>query len=289
MSEKVNAVLGYVHGYRWNDISGFVQSLRRTGYSGEICLICSAVAPDELEKFRAHGVRVEASPYACRKFKNSWAKSWRVLRYFPPLVRRLALPHLAQVTILRFLLYEQHFLREGSRYRRVLLSDVRDVWFQADPFQVDLGAGVHAFSEAAGRTIESEEINLRWIRHAFNTDVQRWLGKEPILCSGTIIASADSLPGFLSHFRQCFYLARRIRSGGIDQGVFNYAVRTCREPHVTIHNNGEATVLTMGIMPESDIRCDAIGRVVRPDGTVIPVLHQFDRHPQIAARLLAGC
>lgn len=285
MMPTTDAVWGYVHGYRWEEVAGFVHSLRHSRFAGEIRFFCSGVAPAELEKFRHHGVHVEHSPYRRRRIKNPWSKSWPLLRLLPRPIRRLALRRVSQVMILRHLLYLRCLLQEGARYRAVMLSDVRDVLFQADPFQAWPGPGLHVFEEAAGRTIGSEASNLHWARQAFGPNTLEWLLKETILCSGTILGSVPSLIGFLEHFLQCFDHARRIRSAGIDQGVFNYAVRTWRRPDLTIHANGQAAVLTMGIMPRADIRRDLAGRVVRGDGTVIPVLHQFDRHPDLAAEL----
>jgi hypothetical protein len=285
MQPATNAVWGYVHGYRWADVAGFVRSLRRTGFAGEIRFFCSGVAEEELERFRRAGVRVEHSPYRHRRIKNRWAKAWPLLRLLPARARLGALARVAQVVILRHLLYHRRLLAEGHRYRSVLLADVRDVWFQADPFQAGLGPGIHVFEEEAGRTIGSEPSNSYWVRQAFDDATLQWLLAEPILCSGTILGTAPALAGFLGHFLDCFNHARRIKAAGIDQGVFNYAARTYKGAGLTAHRNGESVVLTMGIMARKDIPCDAAGRVVRPDGSVIPVLHQYDRHPDMAEKL----
>jgi hypothetical protein len=284
MQPVTDAVWGYVHGYRWADVAGFVRSLRRTGFTGEILFFCSGVAEEELEQFRRAGVRVEPSPYRHRRIKKRWAKAWPLLRRLPAGARRGALARIAQVMVLRHLLYHRRLLAEGHRYRSVLLADVRDVWFQADPFQASLGPGVHVFEEAAGRTIGSEPSNSYWARQAFDDATLQWLLAEPILCSGTILGTAPALAGFLGHFLDCFNRARRIIAAGIDQGVFNYAARTYKGSDLTTHRNGESAVLTMGIMGRGEIHCDAAGRIVRADGSVIPVLHQYDRHPDLAGK-----
>jgi hypothetical protein len=285
MKQTTDAVWGYVHGYCWEDVAGFVRSLRRTGFPGEIRFFCSAVAEEELEQFRAAGVQVEHSPYRHLRLKKRWAKAWPLLRRLPARARRGALARIAQVMILRHLLYHRRLLAEGHRYHSVLLTDVRDVWFQADPFAAELAPGVHVFEEAVGRTIGSEPYNANWVRQAFEGPTLQRLLAEPILCAGTILGTTPALAGFLGHFLDCFSHARQIHPSGMDQGVFNCAARTYQGTDLFTHSNGESAVLTMGIMSQADVQRDAAGRIVRADGSVIPVLHQFDRHPELLAQL----
>ena len=56
---------------------------------------------------------------------------------------------------LRFLMYYD-FLLEHPKYERVMMTDVRDVWFQQDPFTwMEGDKGLSCFEEAGGRTKEN--------------------------------------------------------------------------------------------------------------------------------------
>lgn len=64
----------------------------------------------------------------------------------------------------------------------------------------------------------------------------------------------------------------------LDQAVHNYLLWSSRIAGQTVEN-GTGPVLTMA-MPSERVAYDRLGRVVRTDGSVIPILHQYDRIPE---------
>src|SRR5205823_6315721 len=68
---------------------------------------------------------------------------------------------------------------------------------------------------------------------------------------------------------------------GQDQGIHNYLIWSDLLPNLHVHDNGTGSVLTMGVMKPQEIHLNAEQEVVLDDGRVAPVLHQYDRHPQI--------
>jgi protein involved in polysaccharide export with SLBB domain len=78
------------------------------------------------------------------------------------------------------------------------------------------------------------------------------------------------------------------RIAGGDQGIHNYLLIQKRLPGVTVHPNRHAPVLTMGVMNPGEVRFNAADEVLNENGEVAPVLHQYDRLPEVKQRLLAG-
>lgn len=277
---KHDLVIGYNHGYTWEKIEPFARSLRDTGFDGDISLFTSGVAADAVAEIESRGVKVLSSP--CRNLAGSerWLNFWKALRVAPVLCRLRILQCIAPVGVRRFLLYEKHLATYAAQYRRAFLTDVRDVVFQKNPFETKLPRGVHAFEEDGRHTVATRPINAGWVREAFGADGLHRLGPLPILCAGTILGDVPELISFLRHFAWTCAKSRYLKSAGIDQGIYNMAVRTYPGPAIHLHANG-GVVLTMAIMPASDILVDEQGHVLGADGRIIPVLHQFDRHPQL--------
>lgn len=281
---KRDLVLGYNHGYSWPKLAPFVNSLRATGFAGDIGIFTSGVAVETLREIRAHGVMILESPCKKMAVRTKTSPLWKYLRFAPAGLHPLLLQSISEIGTLRFFLYEQYVSENLSSYRQVLLSDLRDVAFQANPFAHPV-PGVQVFAEDGRHTIATRPINAAWIREAFGEAVLQELGHLPVLCAGTILGEAAAMSAFLGHLCRTFARTRSVRSAGIDQGVFNVAVRTWQPAGLQVHQNGTAAVLTMGIMDRADILVNPLGRVTRPDGAAIPVLHQFDRHPELCRKI----
>lgn len=276
-------VLGYIHGYQWETIAPFVNSLRDSGFSGGICLFASGIDRKTKTTIQTRGIKVLDSHFRKSSFRKWMAKRWGVLKTVPFPIRRRILKLIMDIVMLRYFLYEEYLSRHGENYRYVLLSDIRDVIFQNNPFTNIACGGVHFFEEAVGRTIASEPYNSGWMRALFGERVFLEFAEKPIICAGTILGESRALAAFLSHLIRILATVRVFQSHG-DQATINVAVRRYKNDEIYIHKNGESTVLTMGIMPLSDICLDDRGQIVCPDGRVIPVLHQYDRHPSVCRK-----
>jgi hypothetical protein len=63
---------------------------------------------------------------------------------------------------------------------------------------------------------------------------------------------------------------------GLDQAVHNYVLHEERVPGARLPPNGAGVVSTLGIVPEA-----RVGKLLSA-----PILHQYDRHRDLAAALL---
>ena len=181
--------------------------------------------------------------------------------------------------------YGRAYLAEcGRGYERVMLADIRDILFQADPFAFEMPEGLSVFMEDPGRTIGTCPFNAEWMRHGFGKAVLKELHDKPFFCAGTVFGTAAAM---LSYFDQVLpiYYARKTRKT-IDQGTFNYVIY--KQPPKLLHcfDNDAGPVLTMSNMDARRFRFNAQGRLVNSAGRIFNTLHHYDRHPELARQLV---
>jgi len=196
--------------------------------------------------------------------------------------RDLELP-LEGLQALRFGLYLDYIRLRCSDADLVLLSDIRDVLFQRDPFD-GVRPGLHLYLEPERVIIGSDPFNSRWIRNLYGRRTVAALADKIVSCSGTVLGSARDIKRYLSAMSH--EIGRHSRPmGSHDQGVHNYLLYTGQLEPAEIHQNGISDVLTMGL--ERNIRTDTDGTVLNNDGSIPGIVHQYDRHPELREALHA--
>lgn len=287
-SDSQNAILAFVHRYSRRQLHPMVESLRRTGYSGRLVFFHSQVAPEELAYWRTLGIETVPSGFRLSRFRESMRKKWWAVQWLPFVLRQAIFRELCAMLVYRYYDYLGFLEREGGRLKLAMLTDVRDVLFQAKPFIPEVAGGIHAFEEDRCHTMGSEPFNRHWLEYSFSRRLADSVRNEPILCAGTVVGDAQSMVDLLQHILAVATTIRRLgsRQSGGDQVVFNVALRKSECPPVQIHRNGERAVLTAGIMAPEKIQFSPDGWIVNQAHEVIPVLHQLDRHSQLNERVL---
>jgi hypothetical protein len=257
-------VMGLATNYTTRELGPFVRSLRATGYDGDVVLWTLDVDPATAAFLHANRIMRE----------NFWEGQ------FLPMTPTLS----------RFFCYYRflHALdRAGRPYRRVFISDVRDVVFQANPFDTAMPKGLVAFLEEPSQTIGSCQYNARWIREAFGKTILKQIGGERISCCGTLLGSWQGILNYLLMMQLCTYeIAPHSRFiFGIDQGIHNYLLCTGRLDRVAFDENAKH-VWSLHYVPGTDIFVTPQQRIADGKGHVSAVVHQYDRHP-ILAKLVA--
>ncbi|MEG4232653.1 hypothetical protein QUA40_11150 [Microcoleus sp. Pol11C3] len=167
------------------------------------------------------------------------------------------------------------FLKVNSSYRMVMTSDVRDVVFQASPFDDLDSSKLHVFEEAGiyfGAPTK-ENIDSEWLSAIYGKKtLEEMLGK-PILCAGTILGGNH----LMMQLSELMVLeAQRHRRKPIDQPMFNKVINYQFPSNQTVkHNLKSGAVLTLCGDHEGDweIHDDK----VMVDDRLVPVIHMYDR------------
>jgi len=292
MPSARDVVLGAADGYGWEQLRPFVESLRATGYDGEVTLFgrLSAATHERLARERVDVVPVRRLQFTVRgKVWHAYnSRTTRLRWHAQPLhrhvVRAVTLNRprprdrltaaLSNIDVARYFWYRDYLRAARHRYRNVMLTDVRDVVFLGDPFGFDVGGTANFFLEDDGRTLDSQTNNRGWIVGAYGRDAFQAIHDRPISCAGVTIGTADSVLAYLeATTAELVLLARQFR--GIDQGIHNYVVHTDRVRGRLVPNS-EGPVLTVGIMDGA-----AAADLLRRRAAEIRVVHQYDRHPEV--------
>lgn len=278
MSEKPNLVLGAVDNYGFHEIAPFLVSLQRTTFDGHVCL------------FAGPGT----SAATVRRVRERNVEVVRFSARFPflphPLPADVKEPRgPVHICNARYFLYYDYLQRFGDRFSNVLITDVRDVFFQRDPFDFAIRDSVHVAMENPAIPIGKCPWTAPWIATAFGEDTLRKLEDKPMSCSGTTLAPVESMKRYLKAMLEEIAAMERA-DAYLDQAAHNRLLHSGKLAPMTLLENFDGPILTVGSEPKYALN-DA-GELINRDGSIVALVHQYDRHPELAgivrARTRAG-
>jgi hypothetical protein len=298
-----NLILGLAEGFDWEQLRPFVESLRQTSFDGELHFFVARTDKRTVEILERKGVVLH--PYRLLRFERDGRvfhaydpplrrlRSSRITPLYPPVIRRLgalsgdplggsariaaplSIPYVA-----RYFRFYGFLTSSGDRYSNVMLTDVRDVFFQRDPFEFDIGDGASFFLEDDRHTLGSERYDREWLLAAYGEQALQELGDRLISCSGITIARREAMLAYLRVMTDELLRLPR-QTVGIDQGVHNYVIHKGLVRHARLFRNGEGPVFTVGLAPHDEI--DVVLDEGRLDANVV---HQYQHHARLAETLL---
>lgn len=259
-------VMGLAAHYGAAELAPFVLSLRQSGYAGDVALLTYGCSTDTAEFLRDHRVRmIPFTGLAAMPMSMNSARMFRYLDWFIEL-----------------------FLNAPAEidYDRVLLTDIRDVVFQGDPFARAPDGRVLFFLES-DRTIGDCAINGDWMTRAYGPAVTRELAKQPVSCAGTVMGTPDGLMEYLAHMvRDIVAVPPHHRFSGVDQAIHNHILaRGLIDGAVAVANCG--AVMTVPSTTPTGINLQDSGVITNPDGSISELVHQYDRDPAVLAAVTA--
>lgn len=245
-------ILGLAAGYHYGDVRPFLVSLDRAAYAGDLVLFVSETTRGT-ERMRAHGARLL------------------------PMVRRPGL-EAVPCNALRYFLYLDFLKSEAADWDRILISDVRDVVFQRDPFAFPWPDGLCCTLEDPSATMGSCPFNSRWVRAHLGEDALQAIADRPVSCSGTTVGDQTSMLAYLEAMTgrllppsvgECM--------AGYDQGVHNHLIHTGALDGPTLFDNA-GPILTLA-QTRGEPTVNGRGEVLNRAGRTAHLLHQYDRKP----------
>lgn len=243
-------VLGYATGYDAAMIAPFVRSLREV-FDGPVALVVDD-RPDVAQLLAEHGVEaVHVTP----------TPGWE--------------PH---PVMARFAAYAR-LLERWPDAVDVLLTDVRDVIFQAEPFGPP-PRRLEVFVEYENGVLGDHAFNMKHLSALVGDEMAATLADKPCICVGTVMGPRDEIARFCKTVLMLAAIPRSEVGGafGADQAACNLAVHMGLVKAEVQRNFGR--VATLG-MTAGDTITFQDGQVVNPDGSVSAIVHQHDRHPEI--------
>jgi len=303
-SAPSSLVLGFAARLSPTYFEPFIRSLRATGYKGQLGLVLAQYESAEREhleqmadlsasvdsQYAALGHRpivkclrrMRATRGLARAYPTAFSLAQLVSRERTSTDRREALEFaLEGLQSLRYKHYYDFLQQAAPHAHEILLVDTRDVVFQGDPFSSPVQR-LEVFLEDPSRTLGAEPHNRRWISNLYGPLGLARVENFTASCSGTVMGPRTEILHYLSEMARSLRTWRR-PLGSHDQGVHNYLLRDGRFGDPLVVSNGQGRVLTMGGMTE--VRRNSGGQILNADGTVPPILHQYDRHPILAQSL----
>lgn len=302
-------VLSYVEGYSAQDVAPSVESLRATGYAGDVVFFTFNVDPDCAGLFAKHDVQaipvdrvdmqstIQLPEWLANSlgispsFRPDGALNTRLSRVFRAIgagrskwARRVA-ARLCHCNSGRFFYY-QDFLERHREYEQVLIADVRDVVFQRSSFDTVLGPALYLFEEFPSTPLGEQIKNAAWIRDLYGSSVLDDLADRPVVCAGVIMGEHARVLSGVAHIARVSMI--NYVGWGTDQGTLNYLVRRGALSSAEVKPYGSGPAMHVGIAPRDTIRTGAEGRIRNREGEVCSIIHQYDRHPDLADPLLRG-
>lgn len=242
-----NLVLTLGTNYKLYQIESFFKSLRSAGYKGDIVLFYNNLGRSVLKKLRSYGVNLI-------KFnKNVFVK------------KRI---HLMNY---RFKLFHDFLVGSKDVYNKVLITDLRDVVFQKDPFDYPDYSKINYFYE--DRKIRDSNINSYVVKQASNVQTYNKISQKNIICAGTTIGNSREIINYLK------IMSKKLTESRIpiDQGYHNIIFHTKKISGSKGFFNYYGPVLTLSDLKINKEDMDQKGRLINKDRSIINIVHQYDR------------
>lgn len=210
-------IIGGASNYSWDDIKYWVNSIKATGFKGDIVVVASNVDTEFVDKLTSLGVQV--SLYGTKNGDRYESKS------------SLA-PHVE-----RFFWIWNHLRTVANNYRYVTVTDTRDVIFQKDPtyFLEEICIHKPLVVSSEGLRYKDEPWGYNNFGETFGPFFQK-VFEEAEICNVGVIG------GRLSYVRDLLLMIFQMSLNRpitiVDQAVFNFLLNT--QPYM--HENVLTTV-----------------------------------------------
>jgi len=280
-------ILGIAKGGDPGDLKTFVLSLRKTGYDGDVCLFVDDLAPETLHFLHEHRVQLQAFPQ--RYFVQTRRFFLRfVVDLLPKKLRDRGQISFSQYYLklndARWACYFDFLRATRGLYSHVMFTDVKDVFFQRQPFDFEWKSPFCSFYEDPAFVIRDEPHTSGWIREGYGPQETESLLAKRVICSGVTFAEIDAAMEYL--YIICQHMIRINARGLVDQGVYNYILHRQLLKSAFIYDYPETPVLHTGLMATEKLQFDEQGLVVNGSGRVVNVIHQYFKHRKALARCL---
>lgn len=265
----INLILCIInYNYLKPDLDRFFVSLSKTGYEGHICIFAGPSSNmNYMQKLAEKGVEVILFDTAFPFITNPHVDNFELL------------PSPICLFNYRHFLYYDYLLKNKSKFANVLLTDIRDVVFQREPFSMLTSDSLYVAME--NHSIGGCQYNEKWLLLGYDAHVLDSLRSDRVSCAGTTIGSTYNIMRYLkAMLLEMFNLKDSFDC--VDQAPHNALLhRNKLEPTVRM-DNGDGLIMTVGLTQDpTKLRYDKKGYLLSNTGERAYIIHQGDRHMSI--------
>jgi hypothetical protein len=173
----------------------------------------------------------------------------------------------------RFELYNDYLKK--NIFNKVLLSDIEDVIFQEDPFNIHFTEELYCALEQSilsDNNNDSSRINMEWIyqcNHLSENNYDNYKNKN-VVCAGTILGSYDGIIKYLEYYKD----KQNIKIVN-DQGLLNVYVYNILSSKKCLHFK-ESKILTLDKIEFKTLNIEN-NSIVNNKGEKYSIIHQINR------------
>jgi hypothetical protein len=254
LQPRKDLIMGAISNLPLVDIKLFFKSLEQTGFTGETVLFFENTDNKVQEFLKDLNLDVTLIP-----------------------IQRVGSESNFRIHDYRFSLYYKYLLEEGHRFNNILLTDVRDVFFQTNPFLESWSQDSITVTKEAWLIHQENKYNVLWIRTKFGDEVLSAIQHQPILCAGTIFGPTKFIIEFLKEMTHVLFDNGYVPIS--DQSSLNYLVHTGIIKSVSYSDNENGPIMTLHL--EKQINTNQDNQVLLKNGNAASILHQYDRYDHL--------
>jgi hypothetical protein len=250
---KKDLIMGVIMYYTWEELRPFFSSLEKTGYTGEVVLFMDYIDEETQNILKNLALDIHLVPF-----------------------QRTGLEKIFHINDYRYYLYCNYLETNLDRYNHVLLTDIRDVYFQLNPSLAGWSENCITVAKEVVK-VKDEYWNTKWILSKFGNQIYSQLENETVICSGTTYGPASQILDYLKDMVHYLFYVDYNHQIVNDQAVHNYLVHTGKITSISYTDNDKGPIMTLSF--ESHIQVNGENQILLKNGTVAPIVHQYDRHP----------
>lgn len=311
-----DVVMAYAEGYDLPYYMCFIETLRQTGFQGDIVLAIahySLIAENVLEYLKEQeNVVVYIHELHCYE-PNGVTPSPRRMDIFQMchlhdvygwrdeqgnVIKKAKDPRIGRVVAT--LRYEWYWIwaMQYNPNSWIMLVDARDSFFQTNPFEGlprNQNGLLYFFGENAEATrLGKSRKNMNWLLRSYGEATLNALRAKPTICSGSTMGEQVAIETYLRAMVN-EWDETDIKMTGADQGFHNYLYYSGKLTHsatiskLVVWEQGKGIINNLGALrtkkfSEWGFYNEATYDVFNWDGTLSPVVHQYDRDAHLHNR-----
>jgi hypothetical protein len=260
-------IIGGASGYTWDQLKYWVNSIQRSGFTGDVVLVATNITKETIDKLTSKGVKLEL--YGKQDEHGNFT------------AHSNGAPHVE-----RFFYIWNYLNNNENNYDYVITTDTRDVVFQSNPTHwIDeclLEGYESIITSSEGMKYEDEPWSNNNLREAFGPYFHNLYKSGAIFNVGTIAGVAEYVEDLMF---MIFQLSINRPIPIVDQAVFNIIIQ--QRPYkdfIKYTYNSDAWAIQLGTTIEA-VKSGAgdIGMAVAQDPSKM-ILYQakyFDEQPDI--------
>ena len=268
---KKNLILGIVDNYNYFRIERFFKSLAKTQFDGHVCLFIGPGTDASVS------VNLKKAGVEMILYRNEFPYIEN-----PHPLNLKTLPNPIHIWNFRHFLYYDYLLKNEGKFKNVMLSDIKDVIFQEDPFDFQINNKLYVAMER--QSIADCEWTSKWIVNGYDDSVLNDIENQIVSCAGTTLGPVDRIKAYLHDLLVEIQQLKDAYTCA-DQAAHNVLLHSGKLDPVIKVNNESGLIMTVGSLDDVQFLFDNEGYLTNSAGKRVNIIHQADRRVELLKQL----